>query len=141
MIGRIAPITKLERHEGPTGWAASGANAPRTGNCIASGRSHPVKGIASTVSTETSVRRRPCLGLALTRAAARILVADASALLGAGRCPGAGGVSVGSVNDLSKYALVERERRFLVAGVPEGVVEVRQIVDFYLDGTRLRLRK
>lgn len=43
--------------------------------------------------------------------------------------------------DLLKYALVERERRFLVAEVPAGVVEVRQIVDYYLDGTRLRLRE
>lgn len=45
------------------------------------------------------------------------------------------------MHDPLKYARVERERRFLVAGVPEGVVEVRQIVDHYLDGTRLRLRE
>jgi CYTH domain-containing protein len=40
-----------------------------------------------------------------------------------------------------KYAVVERERRFIVARVPEGVVAVTQIVDRYLDGTRLRLRE
>lgn len=40
-----------------------------------------------------------------------------------------------------KYAVVERERRFLVAEVPEGVTAVRDIVDHYLDGTRLRLRE
>lgn len=51
------------------------------------------------------------------------------------------GGSVASVHDLLKYAVVERERRFLVADVPEGVVEVRQIVDHYLNGTRLRLRE
>lgn len=40
-----------------------------------------------------------------------------------------------------KYAVVERERRFLVAEVPEGVTAVRHVVDHYLDGTRLRLRE
>ena len=45
------------------------------------------------------------------------------------------------MHDSLKYAVVERERRFLVAEVPGGVVEVRQIVDHYLDGTRLRLRE
>ncbi len=45
------------------------------------------------------------------------------------------------MSDPLKYALVERERRYLVAEVPEGVVEVRQISDYYLDGTRLRLRE
>lgn len=40
-----------------------------------------------------------------------------------------------------KYARVETERRFLVRAVPAGVSEVAQIVDFYLDGTRLRLRE
>ncbi len=40
-----------------------------------------------------------------------------------------------------KYAVVERERRFRVAGLPEGVVESREIVDRYLTGTRLRLRE
>jgi len=40
-----------------------------------------------------------------------------------------------------KYAVVERERRFIVARVPEGVIAVTQIVDRYLDGSRLRLRE
>ena len=50
-------------------------------------------------------------------------------------------VSFGGMNDLLKYAVVERERRFLVAHVPEGVVAVRKIVDRYLDRARLRLRE
>ena len=43
----------------------------------------------------------------------------------------------------SKYARVEIERRFLLAGVPEGagVLAVDEIHDRYLDGTRLRLRR
>jgi CYTH domain-containing protein len=43
----------------------------------------------------------------------------------------------------SKYARVELERRFLLAGVPEGaeVLAVHEIDDRYLDGTRLRLRR
>jgi len=49
--------------------------------------------------------------------------------------------SVASVPNPLKYAAVERERRYLVADVPEGVVEVRQIVDYYLEGTRFRLRQ
>jgi hypothetical protein len=43
-----------------------------------------------------------------------------------------------------KYALVERERRFLMAGIPSGgAAGVRRvdIVDRYLTGTRLRLRR
>ncbi|MDQ6523608.1 hypothetical protein RB608_08365 [Nocardioides sp. LHD-245] len=40
-----------------------------------------------------------------------------------------------------KYAVVERERRFLVAAVPDGVSEVWQIEDRYVDGSRLRLRE
>lgn len=40
-----------------------------------------------------------------------------------------------------KYAVVERERRFLVRAVPDGVVATRRIMDRYLDGTRLRLRE
>ena len=41
-----------------------------------------------------------------------------------------------------KYALVERERRFLLAGFPNDVtvVRTRHITDRYIDGTRLRLR-
>lgn len=49
--------------------------------------------------------------------------------------------SVARVHDPLKYAVVERERRFLVARVPEGVIEVSEIVDHYLEGTRLRLRE
>ena len=40
-----------------------------------------------------------------------------------------------------KYAVVERERRFLVAAVPAGVREVWEIADRYVDGARLRLRE
>jgi hypothetical protein len=43
----------------------------------------------------------------------------------------------------AKYALVERERRFLLAAPPSGVrlADERQITDRYLTGTRLRLRQ
>lgn len=37
--------------------------------------------------------------------------------------------------------MVERERRFLLSRLPEGVEEVREVVDRYLTGTRLRLRE
>ncbi|MBM6401812.1 hypothetical protein [Phycicoccus sonneratiae] len=40
-----------------------------------------------------------------------------------------------------KYAVVERERRFLVARIPDGDVERREVIDRYLTGTRLRLRE
>jgi CYTH domain-containing protein len=40
-----------------------------------------------------------------------------------------------------KYAVVERERRFLVASLPDCVTGTRQIVDRYVTGTRLRLRE
>jgi CYTH domain-containing protein len=42
-----------------------------------------------------------------------------------------------------KYALVERERRFLLAGPPpaSAVTASRRITDRYLPGTRLRLRR
>lgn len=40
-----------------------------------------------------------------------------------------------------KYAVVERERRFLISALPDGVVETRTIVDHYLADTRLRLRE
>ncbi|WP_017932791.1 hypothetical protein [Nocardioides sp. Iso805N] len=40
-----------------------------------------------------------------------------------------------------KYAHLETERRFLLGGLPDGVVGVSDIVDHYLDGTRLRLRE
>lgn len=44
----------------------------------------------------------------------------------------------------SKYALVERERRYLLQDLPEGLSRTAhhlQITDNYLTGTRLRLRK
>lgn len=40
-----------------------------------------------------------------------------------------------------KYAVVERERRFLLASLPKGVVSTEEIVDWYVVGTRLRLRE
>lgn len=40
-----------------------------------------------------------------------------------------------------KYAVVERERRFLLASLPHGVVRTRDIIDRYVTGTRLRLRE
>ena len=40
-----------------------------------------------------------------------------------------------------KYAHRETERRFLVRSVPEGVTGVSEIVDRYVEGTRLRLRE
>ncbi|MDI2127551.1 hypothetical protein [Yinghuangia seranimata] len=50
---------------------------------------------------------------------------------------GADGVRAG------KYALVERERRFLLAGPPDlaAVTVARTITDRYVHGTRLRLRR
>jgi CYTH domain-containing protein len=44
----------------------------------------------------------------------------------------------------SKYARIERERRYLLADLPEGLTRADhhlQITDNYLTGTRLRLRK
>jgi CYTH domain-containing protein len=40
-----------------------------------------------------------------------------------------------------KYAVVERERRFLLARLPEGDISTKEIVDRYVVGTRLRLRE
>lgn len=40
-----------------------------------------------------------------------------------------------------KYAVVERERRYLLARLPVGVTSTKEIVDRYVDGTRLRLRE
>lgn len=39
------------------------------------------------------------------------------------------------------YAVVERERRFLLRRLPDGVVRTSAIIDRYLLGTRLRLRE
>jgi CYTH domain-containing protein len=41
----------------------------------------------------------------------------------------------------SKYAVVERERRYLLASLPDGVSSIREILDRYVTGTRLRLRE
>src|SRR5215204_7705801 len=44
----------------------------------------------------------------------------------------------------SKYALIERERRYLLQDLPEGLTRADahlQITDNYLTGTRLRMRK
>ncbi|WP_460967778.1 hypothetical protein [Pedococcus soli] len=43
--------------------------------------------------------------------------------------------------DLRKYSVVERERGYLLARLPEGVTVTKDIVDRYLTGTRLRLRE
>ena len=40
-----------------------------------------------------------------------------------------------------KYAVVERERRYLLAALPDGVTSTRDVVDRYVVGTRLRLRE
>ena len=40
-----------------------------------------------------------------------------------------------------KYAVIERERRFLLASLPEAIVGTKEIVDRYVTGTRLRLRE
>ncbi|TIC89017.1 hypothetical protein E8D34_00385 [Nocardioides sp. GY 10113] len=40
-----------------------------------------------------------------------------------------------------KYAVVERERRYRVARLPDGVTETKEILDRYVTGTRLRLRE
>jgi hypothetical protein len=40
-----------------------------------------------------------------------------------------------------KYAVVERERRYRLSQLPEGVSATQEINDWYLTGTRLRLRE
>lgn len=40
-----------------------------------------------------------------------------------------------------KYAVVERERRYLIARLPDCVTSTKEIVDRYVNGTRLRLRE
>ena len=40
-----------------------------------------------------------------------------------------------------KYAVVERERRFLVARLPDGIHGTKEISDRYVIGTRMRLRE
>ena len=58
--------------------------------------------------------------------------------------PGSGRVTGSTPAERAgKYALVERERRFLLAGAPEPTQaqEVRRITDRYLTETRIRLRR
>ncbi|OFE15170.1 hypothetical protein BA895_22825 [Humibacillus sp. DSM 29435] len=45
------------------------------------------------------------------------------------------------MSDSLKYAVVERERRYILARLPEGVIGTRDIFDRYVTGTRLRLRE
>lgn len=40
-----------------------------------------------------------------------------------------------------KYAIVERERRYRLGRLPDGVSSTREILDRYVTGTRLRLRE
>lgn len=40
-----------------------------------------------------------------------------------------------------KYAVVERERRYLLASLPSGVGSTKDIIDRYVTGTRFRLRE
>lgn len=40
-----------------------------------------------------------------------------------------------------KYAVVERERRYVVATLPPHVTSTKEITDRYITGTRLRLRE
>lgn len=40
-----------------------------------------------------------------------------------------------------KYAVVEQERRYLVASLPESVTTTNEIIDRYVIGTRMRLRE
>lgn len=40
-----------------------------------------------------------------------------------------------------KYAVVERERRYLLGSLPAGVSSTKEILDRYVTGTRLRLRE
>lgn len=50
-------------------------------------------------------------------------------------------VSLRVVSASLKYAVVERERRFIIASLPEAITSSRDIVDRYVSGTRLRLRE
>ena len=40
-----------------------------------------------------------------------------------------------------KYAVVERERRYRLGRLPDGVSTTKEIIDRYVTGTRLRLRE
>lgn len=54
---------------------------------------------------------------------------------------GVPGLEPASSPQVMKYAVLETERKFLVASLPEGEHESRLIVDRYVVGTRLRLRE
>jgi|BarGraNGADG00312_1021997.scaffolds.fasta_scaffold48461_2 hypothetical protein len=43
--------------------------------------------------------------------------------------------------DVLNYAVVERERRFDVAAIPEGVTQTLRIGDCFIEPTRRRLRR
>jgi hypothetical protein len=45
------------------------------------------------------------------------------------------------VPDFMKYAVVERERRYLLASLPADLTDPVRIIDRYVIGTRLRLRE
>ena len=51
------------------------------------------------------------------------------------------GASLRPVSISLKYAVVERERRYLLSKVPDGSTSTKEIVDRYVNGTRLRLRE
>jgi len=47
-------------------------------------------------------------------------------------------------NNSLKYARIEEERRFLLKSIPEELLEVEEnicVIDRYITGTRLRLRR
>jgi CYTH domain-containing protein len=52
----------------------------------------------------------------------------------------AGRIGADVPDDRSKYAKVERERRFVLRGLPEDAIAPRTIRDGYVSGTGLRLR-
>jgi len=45
------------------------------------------------------------------------------------------------VSNSLKYAVVERERRYRLSRLPDGVSSSKEILDRYVTGTRLRLRE
>ena len=49
--------------------------------------------------------------------------------------------SVRLVSVSLKYAVVERERRYRLRRLPDGVSSTKEILDLYVTGTRLRLRE
>jgi CYTH domain-containing protein len=45
------------------------------------------------------------------------------------------------MHNILKYAHIERERRYLVRAIPDGVRQTDEVQDAYVEGTRLRLRQ